>query len=153
MVFGTDHDPNSAEIYDMFFETLKNIAVFSTKEEIIWAVVRFKLNLAMHLGYGVELDNCVKCTNCENGKQTYHYFCPESGGVVCTDCATNTNKIFKIDSRHIKIMKDATNFDFPFEEEHNNKMVLSSNFTILKEFISQRADKKLKTPEMIEILS
>ena len=151
-LFGTDNDPNSKNIYDILFETLKNISIFTQVEEILWAVMRFKLKLAQCLGYEVELEHCAKC-NCEEQEfSTYHYFSAEAGGVVCNECGNISNKSFEIDKRYIKLFKDAINYDFPFEKEHTDKMLLFSSFNILKEFISHRSDKKLKTPDIIEIL-
>lgn len=150
--FGTDNDPNSACIYDILFETLKNISIVSEIEEILWTVMRFKLRLAEHLGYAVELEHCAKCSKVEQEFKNYHYFCAESGGVVCGECGTAASKTFEIDKRHMKLFRDAVNYDFPFEKEHSDKNLLFSGFNILKEFIAHRSDKKLKTPELIEVL-
>lgn len=150
--FGTENDPNSSDIYDILFETLKNISIFTEVEEILWAVMRFKLKLSHYLGYAVELDTCVKCNCQEQELSCYHYFCPESGGVICSNCGTTAQKTFEIDKRYTKLFKDVTEFDFPFEEEHRDKMLLFSSFNILKEFIARRSDKKLKTPGVIETL-
>jgi len=150
--FGTENDHNSAMIYDTLFETLKNISIVNDVEEILWAVMRFKLKLANLLGYAVELETCAKC-NCEEGDfSSYHYFCPESGGVICSKCGASSQKSFEIDKRYTKLFRDVADYDFPFENEHRDKMLLFSSFNILKEFISHRSDKKLKTPELMEFL-
>ncbi len=151
-VFGTENDSNSSQIYDILFETFKNISIFDNNEESMWAVLRFKLKLAEYLGYAVELDSCVRCNQTERKYRTYHFFCPETGGVVCSECFLKSRKSFEIDKRHIKLFRDAINYDFPFENEYKDKNLLFSGFNILKEFISQRSDRKLKTAEMIEFL-
>ncbi len=116
------------------------------------AVLRFKLKIAKYLGYEVELESCARCSKQEQRYNTYHFFCPETGGVICSDCLQQSQKTFEIDKRHIKLFKDAEIFDFPFESQHSDKALLFSSFNILKEFISLRSDKKLKTPEIIEFL-
>ncbi len=121
-------------------------------EEIMWTVLRFKLKLADYLGYAIELENCVKCGKTEQKYKTYHFFCPETGGVICSDCLLKSKKTFEIDRRHIKLFKDAVNYDFPFDTEYTDKSLLFSGFDIIKEFISFRSDKKLKTPELIKAL-
>jgi len=151
-VFGTENDPNSAKIYDALFETFKNICVFDTTEEVLWAVLRFKLKLAKYLGYAVELEQCSKCNKQEEQYKTYHFFCPETGGVICSECFHDSRKVFEIDKRHIKLFKDASKYDFPFDEEHSDKSLLFSSFNILKEFVAIRSDRKLKSPEIIESL-
>jgi len=150
--FGTEGDSNSAGIYDLLFETFKNISVFKTTEEVLWAVLRFKLKLAEYLGYAVELETCARCNKTEQKYKTYHFFCADTGGVVCSECFLKSRKTFEIDNRHIKLFKDALNYDFPFESEYFDKNLLFSSFNILKEFISLRSDKKLKTPAIIELL-
>ncbi len=149
-VFGTENDSNSSRIYDILFETFKNISIFDNSEECMWTVLRFKLKLAEYLGYAVELDNCARCNRAEKKFRTYHFFCPETGGVICSECFLKSHKTFEIDKRHIKLFRDALCYDFPFETEYTDKNLLFSSFNILKEFISQRSDKKLKTAEMIE---
>lgn len=150
--FGTENDHNSKQIYDILFETFKNLCIVETQEEILWSVLRFKLKLAEYLGYGVELETCAKCSNKEGKYKTFHFFCPETGGVICSECFETSQKTFEIDKRHIKLFKDAQEYDFPFEADYNDKSLLMSGFNILKEFISYRSDKKLKTPELMEFL-
>jgi DNA repair protein RecO (recombination protein O) len=148
--FGLENDTNSKVIYDNLFETLKNISIFSSEEEIIWCVLRFKLKLAQSLGYEVEINNCVKCSAKYQNYKNFHFFCAELGGILCSECGAKTLKTFEIDKRHINLFRDAVIYDFPSEKEHYDKMLLFTGFNILKEFISFRSDKKLKTPEIIE---
>ena len=111
------------------------------------------MKLADYLGYAIELETCARCNGDEQQYKSYHFFCPETGGVICSDCFNYMKKSFEIDKRHIKLFKDASNYDFPFDNEQNDKTLLFSSFNILKEFIAIRTDKKLKTAEMIEILN
>ncbi|OGI17854.1 MAG: DNA repair protein RecO [Candidatus Melainabacteria bacterium RIFOXYA12_FULL_32_12] len=158
--FGLENDSNSAQIYDIFFETLKNISLSSNTEDILWTVIRFKLRLMKQLGYAVELNNCVRCNN--QIQENSFYFSAESGGVVCNDCKNEMYKTSDLDSNIIRILKDAINFDFPEVLTNNadilddkiaiNQLTLDYSFKLLKEYISIRSDKKLKTPELIECL-
>jgi len=147
--FGTEHDPNCKNIYDILFEALKNISVFSSLEEILWTVIRFKLKLTEQLGYAVEITGCVKCNETEGD---YKFFCAESGGVICRKCNEKSYKTLEIDKKHLKIFRDALLYDFPDDKNEFDKESLYSCFNILKEYVSVRSDKKLKTPEMIETL-
>ena len=61
--FGMENDQNCKIIYDISFEALKNISIFSSLEEILWTVIRFKLRLMEAVGYAVELNSCARC-NC-----------------------------------------------------------------------------------------
>ena len=159
--FGLENDANSSKIYDIFFESLKNISLSSNTEDILWTVIRFKMRLMKQLGYAVELNNCVKCNN-QIQENTFS-FCAESGGIVCNNCKNELYKLEDLDSNIVRIMKDATNFDFPElsasgknEPDYNkitiNKLTLGYCFNLLKQYIALRSDKKLKSPELIECL-
>lgn len=156
--FGIENDPNSAQIYDLFFECLKNIALASGSDEVLWTVIRFKLKLMQQIGYALELDTCVKCN--EKIKDGATAFCSHSGGVICESCNRQGMQNHDIDFNVIKLFKDAVKFDFPEEESYSqgdnkvmvNNLMLSYSFNILKEYISLRLHKKLKTSELIECL-
>lgn len=152
--FGLENDHNSEQIYDILFEALKNISIFSSTEEILWTVIRFKLKLMEQLGYAVELKQCAKCNNTEETYSSYHFFCPDSGGVICNNCCQQTVHMtnIEIDKRHTGIMRDALMYDFPENDSNYDKLALYSCFDIMKQYVSIRTDKKLKTPEMIETL-
>lgn len=150
--FGLENDHNSKIIYDILFEALKNISIFSNLEEILWTVIRFKLRLMEAVGYAAEINNCAKCNENEKNFSSYHFFCPESGGVICSDCNNTSYKTLEIDKRHINLFRDASLYDFPENENNFDKLLLYSCFNALKEYVSARTDKKLKTPEMIEAL-
>ena len=66
------------------------------------------------------------------------------------------HRSFDLDSIILRVLKDAINFDFPEESNYNketlNQITLSICFNLLKEFVSIRSHKKLKTPELIECL-
>ena len=150
--FGLENDTNCKNIYDISFEALKNISIFSSLEEILWTVIRFKLRLMEAVGYAVELNSCAKCNEIEQNYNTYHFFCAESGGVICSMCDIKANNAVELDKRHINIFKDAQLYDFPENNDNFDRILLYSCFNILKEYVSAKSDRKLKTPEMIESL-
>ena len=150
--FGLENDHNSKEIYDILFEVLKNISMFSSTEEILWTVIGFKLKLMQHLGYAPELDNCSVCNNIDGTGASNKLFCPDSGGIVCERCAGKIYKTVEINKAQIKVFRDSQIYDFPEDENILDKTLLYPCFNILKEYVSLRSDKKFKTPEMIETL-
>ncbi len=150
--FGMENDPNSNQVYDVLFEALKNISIFSSLEEILWTVIRFKLKLMEAVGYAIELNQCVKCNEIDHNYSAYNFFCPESGGVLCLKCNEKAIKTIAIDKKHLKILNDAQIFDFPEDESTFSKELLYFCFNAMQEYIIARCDKKLKTPELIEAL-
>jgi len=159
--FGIENDQNSTKIYDIFFESLKNISLSSNNDEVLWTVIRFKLMLIQQIGYAVELNNCVKCSN-PIGDNVYA-FCSDSGGIICENCNSHGVYNHNVDFNIVKLYKDALKFDFPVTDLNSgsdmaknkimaNNLMLSYSFNILKEYVSLRLHKKLKTPELIECL-
>ena len=157
--FGLENDTNSSQIYDILFESLKNLALSDSNEETLWTMVRFNLKLMSSLGYAVELNSCVRCNS--NVKGNSFYFSAESGGIVCPDCKNSAHKVFDLDPNSLRILKDAINFDFPDSSEYNmkenngrviNQLILGYCFNLLREYTSLRSHRKLKSPELIECL-
>ena len=146
--FGLENDSNSSRIYDVFFESLKNISLASSTEDILWTIIRFKLKLMKLLGYAVELNSCVKCS--EPVKNNQYFFCADSGGIICKSCQNELSGIMDLDHDILKIFKNSLNSDYA--DNCYNRILLDSCFNILKEYISLRSHKKFKSPELIECL-
>ena len=146
--FGLENDTNSSQIYDNFFESLKNISLASSSEDILWTIIRFKLKLMKQLGYAVELDECVICNS--PVKESQISFCADSGGVMCKNCKNDLHGTIDFDHDILRILKNSINSDYA--DESFNKILLSSCFNILKEYVSLRSHKKFKSPELIECL-
>ncbi len=85
--FGTENDPNSEDIYNLFYTFLEQISNSKTKEHSMLAVIRFQLKIMNITGYSLELNNCVKCM--QPVKDDEIYFSIEQGGILCRDCAQN----------------------------------------------------------------
>lgn len=149
-IFGLENDTNSSQIYDTLFETLKNISLSSNNQDILWTVIRFKLKLMNHLGYAVELNNCVKCN--DQIRENPFFFSAESGGIICKNCKSEISQTQSLDFNTLRILKDAMDSDFPEISSETGDKTLDYSFKLLKEYISIRSHKKLKTPELIECL-
>lgn len=158
--FGMEHDSNSSSIYDIFFESLKNISLAQKNEEILWIVIRFQLKLMQLIGYAVEVNTCVKCNesisvNVGELELKPYKFSPEAGGIVCNNCRKQVFQGRDVDRNILKTFRDAISFDFPESSAYDNEanqITLSVCFNILKEYISLRSHRKLKSPELIESL-
>ena len=49
--FGSENDPNSEEIYNLFYTFLEQIALAKTKEQVMLCVLRFQLKIMNITGY------------------------------------------------------------------------------------------------------
>jgi DNA repair protein RecO (recombination protein O) len=146
--FGLEHDTNSNKIYDILFESLKNIALSTTTDEALWATIRFKLVFMDLLGYAVELNHCVKCNNLI--KNSGFTFSAEAGGIVCKNCSSNLRESVEINNNILNIFKDAANFDFP--ENIIDQSSLDSCFRVLRDYVALRSHRKIKSLDLIECL-
>ncbi len=142
--FALENDPNSKEIYDIFYAVLEDISAAKTELELLWTVIRFKLALIEEAGYAVQTDFCVKCNN---GADEFSNFSIEIGGVICNSCRRKIYKISQTCPESIEILKYAKKLQMPHEKFAYDMII--STFNLLREYISFRANKKLKTPDMI----
>ncbi len=142
--FAVENDPNSKEIYDIFYAVLEYISTAKTEKELRWTVIRFKLSLIEEVGYAVQTDFCVKCNN---DTDDFLNFSIEMGGVICNSCKRKIYKISQTCPESIKILRSAKKIQTPHEKFAYDMIV--STFNLLRDYLSFRANKKLKTPDMI----
>ena len=61
--FGIENDPNSEEIYSLFYSFLDELSKAKTKELSMLQVIKFQLKIMNISGYSLELTDCVKCVD------------------------------------------------------------------------------------------
>jgi DNA repair protein RecO (recombination protein O) len=145
-VFGLENDSNSEFVYDLFLNTLKNIDAAGEKTEILFFTVRFQLILMELSGYALELDTCVRCNS--NIESDSFYFCVNSGGIICPECKNSAEKNVDFNKNTRDILKNIKNeFNSKFDD-----FELNLCFNLLKDYISCRSHKKMKTVEIIDSL-
>ena len=149
--FGVENDPNSAEIYNLFYTCLEQICSAKTKELIKLCVLKFQLKIMDITGYSLELEECVKCN--KPPKDDEIYFSVEQGGILCSSCAQDITKKTKI---HVKIKDflvtllkkdfcEATKYDDLVTEKF-----LDTCIKLLKNYIEYYSPKKFKTAGILE---
>lgn len=156
--FGVENDSNSSEIFNLFMDTLKNIDKAANKNNILFQVIKFQFELMKISGYALELDNCVSCNN-ELTNNSYN-FCIHSGGVVCSNCRTSDLSVgLKVKTEVLATKKYDINEEIrktlkSINENYNESddFVIEMCFNLLKEYISSRSHKKLKSTDLIESL-
>jgi DNA repair protein RecO (recombination protein O) len=147
-VFGLENDNNSEFVYDLFSNTLKNIDAADEKIQTLFFTVRFQLILMELSGYALELDTCVRC-NAEIEKDLF-YFCVNSGGIICTDCKNTTEKNFDFNKNTRDMLK---NIKYETNDKSINDFDLNLCFNLLKDYISCRSHKKMKSLDVMEVLT
>ncbi|MDD3419967.1 MAG: DNA repair protein RecO [Candidatus Gastranaerophilales bacterium] len=149
--FSIEGDLGSEEIYELFYNTLNAIAKSKNKLNTILCVTKFQMNLMEILGYGLELNNCVKCL-CPIGESAV--FSKEAGGVICPDCTADYNN--QISSKLVNFFKKIAGADFEnkyfVDEPIKNELTIMYCFNLMKDYIQIRSPKKLKAQELLGIV-
>lgn len=150
--FGIENDPNSEEIYNLFYTFLEQISLTTKKEKIMLSVLKFQLKIMNITGYSIELKNCVKCLKEVSNKEDL-YFSITNGGILCEKCAQNVIQKTKL---HYKI-KDFLNTllteDFNIQTKYEDlatEKICDTCINLLKKYIEYYSPKKFKTSEILE---
>ncbi len=151
--FGIEDDPNSEEIYTLFYSLLKTMSKASTKEELLLSIIRFQLKIMHICGYSIEMDKCVKC-GCSTEKESL-FFSLEQGGIICENCKTTAIGAIKIHYKINNFLKTLLNLDFEIKTKYDElatERICEFCFKLLKNYISFYSPKKFKTTEILETI-
>lgn len=149
--FGIENDPNSEEIYNLFYTFLEKISNAKTKEETMLCVLRFQLKIMDITGYSIELDECVKCLKSPNSEDIY--FSIEQGGILCKECASDICKKVKIPQKIKEFLSTMLKEDFNAKTKYDDlatEKICDTCINLLKKYIEYYSPKKFKTTQMLE---
>ena len=149
--FGTENDPNSEEIFNLFYTFLDRISKAKTIEETMLNVIRFQLKIMDITGYSLELDNCVKCL--KKPEEDEIYFSVEQGGILCKDCSANISKKTKIPYRLKEFLNTLLKEDFMAHTRYDDlatERICDICINLLKNYIEYYSPKKFKTSQILE---
>lgn len=149
--FGIENDPNSEEIYNLFYTFLEKISNAKTKEETMLCVLRFQLKIMDITGYSIELDECVKCLKSPNSEDIY--FSIEQGGILCKECASDICKKVKIPQKIKEFLSTMLKEDFNAKTKYDDlatEKICDTCINLLKNYIEYYSPKKFKTTPMLE---
>lgn len=154
--FGVENDPNSEEIYELFYKTLEAIASSDNKASLLLAVIKFQLKITHIAGYSLELENCVCCggslvndTDREN-----IYFSPQSGGVVCANCKKHEIKAVKLHYKIRDFLNTLLQLDFDTKTRYDElatEKICDFCFNLLSRHVEQFSPKKIKSGQILEM--
>lgn len=150
--FGVENDPNSEEIYELFYQTLESVSKSKDKIELLISVLKFQLKITHIAGYALELETCCGCS-CPLDKENI-YFSVENGGTICADCR---KKLIQSTKLHYKI-RDFLNtllmMDYSAKTRYDElatEKICEFCFKILSTHVQQHAPKRIKSGEILEI--
>lgn len=151
--FGVENDPNSEEIYNLFYSLLQSMSAATTKEETLLSILRFQLKIMSICGYSLEMDQCVKC-GCKVDQEEL-YFSFEQGGILCLECKPTTIGVQKMHYKIKDFLKTLLNNDFDLKTRYDElatERICEFCFNLLKNYIEFYSPKKFKTTDMLETI-
>ena len=149
--FGIENDPNSVEIYNLFYNFLEKISTAKTKEEAMLCVLRFQLKIMDITGYSLELHDCVKCMKEPNSEDIY--FSIEQGGILCKECAADICKKVKIHHKIKDFLNTMLREDFNTRTKYDElatEKICDTCINLMKNYIEYYSPKRFKTTQMLE---
>lgn len=149
--FGIENDPNSTEIYNLFYSFLEKISQAEKKEHVMLAVLRFQLKIMDITGYSIELKDCVKCLKEPCSEEIY--FSIEQGGILCHNCAKDICKKVKLPNKIKEFLSTLLKEDFNSYTRYDElatEKICDTCINLLKNYIEYYSPKKFKTTQMLE---
>lgn len=149
--FGIENDPNSVEIYNLFYTFLERISTAKSKEEAMLCVLRFQLKIMDITGYSLELNDCVKCMKEPNSEEIY--FSIEQGGILCKECAMDICKKIKIHHKIKEFLNTMLKEDFNTHTKYDDlatEKICDTCINLMKNYIEYYSPKRFKTTQMLE---
>ena len=149
--FGVEDDPNSEEIYNLFFSFLESMANAPKKLDIMLAVIRFQLKIMHISGYSLELSQCTKCG--QNIEKEELFFSFEQGGVVCECCKPSSLVSTRFHYKIRDFLKALLEADFAEKTKYDDlatERICDFCFELLKKYIEYYSPRQFKTTSMLE---
>ncbi len=150
--FGIENDPNSEEIFNLFYTFLETISNASTKEQIMLCVLKFQLKIMDITGYAIQLLSCVRCNNSVKNEEEL-YFSIEHGGILCAHCAYDIHKKIKIPFKIVEFLNTISKADFTTQTQYDNvvtEKICTICINLLKDYIEYYSPKRFKTSQILE---
>lgn len=148
--FSLEDDTESAQIYNLFYNTLHTLSKSQNKLNSTLCVMKFQLNFMELLGYQPSLSICTKCGNT---LKEITALSSNHGGALCLDCITQERKVH---TKLLDFLKKIANSDFEYkyfiDEPIKNELTIYYCFNFLKNYVQANCPKKLKSQEMLEII-
>ena len=141
-------DENYCEIYDLIYATYEKIATANTKEEVIFATLKFQIKLMIFLGWGLDFEYCSKCQkNIEDDLNQSCVYSYSLGSFLCANCALENTSGIRIHNKIRLFLAELSNTDYKQKTKYDelvNFAVLEKCFLFMKKYIDNLQNKKTK---------
>lgn len=145
----TEENVEDRELFDLFLNTLRELAGIGEGERI---VRYFELRLLNHLGYCPQLHKCANCSTLLEPE--VNYFSPVQGGALCRACGYPDMSARAISVNALKVMRFWLRCDFTTA----GRVRLNADLTreiknLMRENIRYILEKQLKSIEWLDKLT
>lgn len=151
--FSMEHDPNSEEIFELFYSTLKRISDSKDLYQTLIAVIKFQLKFMQASGYSINVNSCTCCGMELQGPA--QALSASVGGALCTNCKKNVMDVKLVHMKLLGLLRTFLDEDYETRTKYDdlqNELILNFCFNFLKDYIKILSPKKLKSEDLIECL-
>ena len=150
--FGVENDPNSEEIYELFYKTLDSISKAENKVSLMLSVIKFQLKMMHIAGYSLELETCACCGGSLDKENIY--FSAQNGGTVCKECRNHSLRTVKLHYKIRDFLNTLLQLDFDAKSRYDElatQKICDFCFGLLSQYVQQFSPKKIKSGQILEI--
>ena len=150
--FGVENDPNSEEIYELFYKTLEAVSKSENKVQLLLSVIKFQLKITHIAGYSLELENCACCGGTLDNDNIY--FSAQSGGTICEECKKHSINAAKLHHKIRDFLNTLLQLDYDSKTRYDElatEKICSFCFELMKRHVEQFSPKKIKSAQILEI--
>ena len=145
----TEENVQDAEMFDLFLNTLRELARARDSERVLRY---FELRLLNHLGYRPQLGRCANCS--KQLLPEVNYFSPAQGGVLCRECGYPDMGARTISVNALKVLR----FWLHSDSATAGRVKLSVEITreiksLMREHIRYILEKQLKSIDWMDTLA
>lgn len=151
--FGVENDPNSQEIYELFYQTLESISKSKTKVELLLSILKFQLKITHIAGYSLELDTCACCGGLIDKENIW--FSSQNGGVICAECKKHSIKAVKLHYKLRDFLNTLLQLDYNVKTKYDElatEKICTFCFDLMRSHVEQFSPKKIKSSQMLEVI-
>jgi DNA repair protein RecO (recombination protein O) len=145
----TEENVEDKEMFDLFLNTLKELAEAREGERILRY---FELRLLSHLGYRPQLGKCANCGRLLLPE--VNYFSPAQGGVLCRECGYPDIGARTISVNALKVLRFWLRSDFATASRVKLSVELTREIkSLMRDHIRYILEKQLKSIEWMDTLT
>lgn len=150
--FGVENDPNSEEIYELFYKTLEAVSASENKAQLLLSVMKFQLKITHIAGYSLEMETCSCCGGALEKENIY--FSPQNGGTICEQCKKHEIRTVKLHYKIRDFLNTLLQLDFDTKTRYDElatEKICEFCFNLLSRHVEQFSPKKIKSGQILEM--